>query len=1002
MKRMFLVFLAIVLFSTLFSQQIIVIPAGSVSGTWSGNAIYSITGNIYVPIGLSLTIEDGAKLEFCNNSKIDVYGQLMVRGSSTRNVIITSGSNSTYWSGINFHGTEDCFIDYANISRVKDTSAISIRSQCQKIKISNCFIHDNLIITPNLELILPGTYPQYKLGQGIQVLGGSQSLSISNNRFEDNISYNFETVPNISRVSIVLLLNCKDLIFDSNTIEKNTSGMMIESHFDEIIPNLAINRYQTFSDNIIKNNKVKCRTFYLSNSFSDKMSVQISSNNISFNSLFPANHAQNPGLVILGQSIVVNGNTISNNTYDSNSVFSVYGGGIEAVISGNIDIVNNYIYNNKASWGGGGIDIYISRSQEDIERIRSYCILSNEVSDLIELIHDTSQNRGGNRTINPRCSVVDNYIFRNSANKGGGIYLCNALNPYLIDNGDYSDGTSFVKNAIFENIADLGPAFYLDFSELALINNIVIQNRNRVVASDNHAILRTSPSTRSFIRNTIFWDNIGYNIFTPPPWNSSANDIDIAYSTLQGLRTSINSTVSYYDTSSINNTVPQFADTYGYDWHLLNTTYPNGSGYPFDNYIGLYPYDSNYFSTLERDLTAGNTYNWISYPKLLRDPNTDTGDPFSYIAGNLGSNGLEYKTTYDQVNLAIATYIPPWSGSLLPFRSTQGYKLKMSSAMTEVTYGKTIKPNTQIDLFARGSLGNWVGYFIPVTAYIREIIPPSLVPYITEIQTKHGSLYPVSSNPVEFLESSVPKTIEYGDMIIIHVNQDRTFQWVNGTRTSRSVKVMAQSFEVQEKADYKSLFVELDIDNPPYEIGALVDGEVKGATKYEGKISEILLYLDEEDLDKEIEIVFASNTRAPKQSISDYAMVNPQTKQLDYRPLVARGSDSYYHVKISDKEETSGKMTKPFSQLHQNYPNPFNPSTTISFYLSQDDNIHLSVYNIKGQKVKDLYSGNIESGRHTVVWNGNDNDNRQVSSGVYFYRINTTQGSETKKMLLIK
>jgi len=89
--------------------------------------------------------------------------------------------------------------------------------------------------------------------------------------------------------------------------------------------------------------------------------------------------------------------------------------------------------------------------------------------------------------------------------------------------------------------------------------------------------------------------------------------------------------------------------------------------------------------------------------------------------------------------------------------------------------------------------------------------------------------------------------------------------------------------------------------------------------------------------------------------------------------------------------------------LRQNYPNPFNPSTTISFLLQNNSNVELTIYNIKGQKVKQLVSDLRTAGQHSVIWNGKDDSGKPVSSGVYFYKLNVNNNIEAvKKCLLLK
>ncbi|MFO7895611.1 MAG: C25 family cysteine peptidase [Candidatus Cloacimonadales bacterium] len=88
--------------------------------------------------------------------------------------------------------------------------------------------------------------------------------------------------------------------------------------------------------------------------------------------------------------------------------------------------------------------------------------------------------------------------------------------------------------------------------------------------------------------------------------------------------------------------------------------------------------------------------------------------------------------------------------------------------------------------------------------------------------------------------------------------------------------------------------------------------------------------------------------------------------------------------------------------LNGNYPNPFNPETTISFDLHQDDTVEIQIYNIKGQKVKTLLHDFVVAGQHQIMWNGLDNKQKAVSSGVYFYKMQTSSYHSLGKMILLK
>jgi len=102
---------------------------------------------------------------------------------------------------------------------------------------------------------------------------------------------------------------------------------------------------------------------------------------------------------------------------------------------------------------------------------------------------------------------------------------------------------------------------------------------------------------------------------------------------------------------------------------------------------------------------------------------------------------------------------------------------------------------------------------------------------------------------------------------------------------------------------------------------------------------------------------------------------------------------------LSDIDE----MTIPtVTSLNGNYPNPFNPETTIRFSLAREDRVSIDIYSINGQLVRSLVNGGYSVGNHQTVWNGRDNLGRTVGSGVYFYRMTTSEYTATRKMLLLK
>jgi hypothetical protein len=90
------------------------------------------------------------------------------------------------------------------------------------------------------------------------------------------------------------------------------------------------------------------------------------------------------------------------------------------------------------------------------------------------------------------------------------------------------------------------------------------------------------------------------------------------------------------------------------------------------------------------------------------------------------------------------------------------------------------------------------------------------------------------------------------------------------------------------------------------------------------------------------------------------------------------------------------------TELRGNFPNPFNPTTTISYSVKTPEAVTIEIFNVKGQLIKTLVSEAKEAGNHTVVWNGDDNSGRRVSSGIYYYKMSAGKYSSTRKMVMMK
>ena len=113
------------------------------------------------------------------------------------------------------------------------------------------------------------------------------------------------------------------------------------------------------------------------------------------------------------------------------------------------------------------------------------------------------------------------------------------------------------------------------------------------------------------------------------------------------------------------------------------------------------------------------------------------------------------------------------------------------------------------------------------------------------------------------------------------------------------------------------------------------------------------------------------------------------------------GSIKIYQI-YNRREENKPDILPTGFTLKQNYPNPFNNRTTILYSLPQDEHVTIAIYNILGRQVKVLVDENKTKNNYEVYWDGTNNQNHQVASGIYLYRMQAGDVTELRKMVLVK
>jgi len=229
-----------------------------------------------------------------------------------------------------------------------------------------------------------------------------------------------------------------------------------------------------------------------------------------------------------------------------------------------------------------------------------------------------------------------------------------------------------------------------------------------------------------------------------------------------------------------------------------------------------------------------------------------------------------------------------------------------------------------------------------------------------------------------------------------------------------------EHFTIHYGPDYEVIFIEeiIGTDEDIVEIGVFVEDTCFGATVFQDEYPVSILahtVACERRQYLSLELYTSDDTylrydkvlvRDPETREYSRQQISPMENKFTFIKLYR--TDDGRGLSVEDEED----IVKPEVMLSQNYPNPFNNKgqskyrsggTNIFFYLPESMEARLNIYNIKDQLVRTLLSGEkINEGEHNVTWDGRDDNNRTVGSGIYFYRLETPEKTVTKKMLIVR
>ncbi len=431
-------------------------------------------------------------------------------------------------------------------------------------------------------------------------------------------------------------------------------------------------------------------------------------------------------------------------------------------------------------------------------------------------------------------------------------------------------------------------------------------------------------------------------------------------------------------------------------------------------------YESAPFQYDHYTFPAGNDRNgvkWMSFPSLDRLYGTESMaytffDPLQspYIL-----TSIQWKELSNSTQSMVASDFN-WTGDNHQILPQQGYKIQMNTDLQNPITITTpaIKPNPQLQmsLIARTSSRsstpdneNWLGYFNDLTLH-PFVAFASVLDNLWYIQSQNWTLSRMNVLPgspwiiIADVGDSTPK-LSYGDMVVVKCFEDADFTWNTPTIGEEPyVRAVPEKFSFIEKMEYVPVYVEFEGNDLPKEAAVYLEGVCKGAAVVKSSSVEIPAYIfDDYAYGMELEVRLYYDNKAAYNPIPRYQTWNMETQEYDAQSLSLKERKPYYMLKL----DTASINDTPVPKLYMgSFPNPFNPDTTLRFSLPEAAEITLDIYNVKGQKVRNVASGSYNSGTHTCNWDAKDSSGNRVASGLYF-AILSYQGKQiSRKLMLMK
>ncbi|MCF7912950.1 MAG: T9SS type A sorting domain-containing protein [Candidatus Cloacimonetes bacterium] len=651
------------------------------------------------------------------------------------------------------------------------------------------------------------------------------------------------------------------------------------------------------------------------------------------------------------------------------------GGGIYG--SGNsrrIDIIDCIIRNNEGDDGAG---IYL---------VGDYYRFSCYISDTTISSNTASDNGGAIYGSLTNLNLNDVTITGNSADKGGGIYI-----DYATISTNDTDRILFYSNSATTN----GGAIYMaDDADFIQFGSVTIADNTSTNGVGGIYVANPNDVTLELV-NCIIWDNDG------TPQVPTGTDIEITYSDVEGLNGG---------TGNIN-IDPEFELSSSYPLKYFSpcinkgnddSDYDDPDGSIAD--MGWKPYEHDIYKWAAN--ASSRVYIWKCFPRLPLDHSSYTdndGYPIHVdeVWENWNPDPTGLNSWYENTTAVNGTYNAGWAwyDDEYSVYSQRGYKLQRTGTGYPVMFSRGLLCETDVDLVTTIADEDWLGYFLPSSQKVLDAFPSDVGDDAIKIWTQDWC---ISRSTTSDPWTGTPNScyVNYMDAVMITtVDNGHTFEWETPRgEQGTTYRPIAEHFTFVDEIDYQPVYVYFEEDDLPTEVAVYVNDVCKGAQVVEDTICQICAYILEEDEGEEIDFAFWYEGRGAEERKQSYQVYNQQTDVYESRSLITGMPGIHYEVSFRNNLED---VVPPQFDLNC-YPNPFNPEVTISFNLEETIEVKLDVFNIRGQKVRDLVDETYRPESYNVIWNGENSNGGKVSSGVYYIRLQVGEEVVNRRVILMK